>query len=48
MKTAFFTGDGNSAFFHDKKGIFVPDIVFSSWDELPGKLSFFKEGAGAP
>ena len=47
MKTAFFNGDGNSAFFHNRKGSIVPDITFAAWDELPGKLSFHSEGAGS-
>lgn len=40
MKTAFFSGDRQSAYFHDKNGTIIPDIVFSSWHVLPQKLSF--------
>jgi putative hydrolase of the HAD superfamily len=47
MRTALFTGDTSSAYFHDKKGVVVPDIVFQSWDELPRNVSFFSEGASA-
>jgi putative hydrolase of the HAD superfamily len=41
MRTALFTGDKNSAFFHGREAAIVPDIYFSRWDELPGKVSFF-------
>ncbi|MCU0609206.1 MAG: HAD family hydrolase [Chitinispirillaceae bacterium] len=41
MRTAFFAGDKSAAYFHDRQGVVVPDIVFSSWDELPRKISFF-------
>jgi putative hydrolase of the HAD superfamily len=44
MRTALFIGDKSSAYFHDKYGKIIPDIVFSSWEELPHKLSFFSEG----
>lgn len=40
MRTAFFTGDKNSAFFHDSANTVVPDISFSSWDELPRRVQF--------
>jgi putative hydrolase of the HAD superfamily len=40
MKTAFFTGDSRSAFMHDLAGVVVPDMTFSSWEELPRKISF--------
>lgn len=43
MRTALFTGDRSSVYFHDKYGEIIPDITFSSWDELPDKLSFFSE-----
>jgi putative hydrolase of the HAD superfamily len=43
MRTAFFAGDRNSAFFHGMERTIVPDIVFNAWDELPRKISFFKE-----
>jgi putative hydrolase of the HAD superfamily len=43
MKTAFFYGDTHSAFTHDLAGTVVPDICFSSWDELPRRVSFFAE-----
>ncbi len=43
MRTAFFTGDDMSAFIHDLNGKVIPDIVFDSWEELPGKVSFFEE-----
>jgi putative hydrolase of the HAD superfamily len=44
MRTAFFTGDSSSAYFHGKDGAIIPDITFSSWEELPQKLSFYSEG----
>lgn len=44
MRTALFTGDKSSAYFHDKHGSVIPDITYSSWEELPRKLSFFSEG----
>ena len=40
MKTGFFIGDKESAFVHDSGGIVIPDIAFSSWDELPQRVSF--------
>jgi FMN phosphatase YigB (HAD superfamily) len=43
MKTAFFTGDDTSAYMHDLGGTIVPDLVFETWEELPGKLSFFEK-----
>ena len=43
MRTAFFAGDDKSAFVHDTGGEIIPDIVFDSWDELPEKISFFKD-----
>jgi putative hydrolase of the HAD superfamily len=45
MRTAFFTGDRRSAYFHDQEGVIIPDIVFSSFSELPGKLSFHSSAA---
>ncbi|MBN2035129.1 MAG: HAD family hydrolase [Chitinispirillaceae bacterium] len=47
MKTAFFTGDRESTYFHGKQGSVTPDIVFDSWDRLPGKLSFHSQGNGS-
>lgn len=46
MRTAFFTGDNKSAYFHGRQGAVQPDITFSTWDELPQKVSFFSEGTG--
>ncbi len=40
MKTAFFAGDDKSAFMHTQEGAVVPDITFSSWNELAGRISF--------
>jgi putative hydrolase of the HAD superfamily len=40
MKTAFFTGDKESAFLHDCAGTVFPDISFSSWTELPRRVTF--------
>jgi putative hydrolase of the HAD superfamily len=48
MRTALFAGDASSAYFHGKAGTIVPDITFSTWDELPRKVSFFSEGSGSP
>ncbi|MGD9202874.1 MAG: HAD family hydrolase [Chitinispirillia bacterium] len=43
MMTAFFCGDTNSAFIHDMYEKVVPDITFSSWEELPSKILFFEK-----
>lgn len=43
MRTAFFSGDRESAFLHDLAGKVIPDISFQSWEELPLKLSFYSE-----
>jgi putative hydrolase of the HAD superfamily len=44
MKTALFTGDDRSVYLHDKAGEVIPDITFTGWAELSGKLSFHSEG----
>jgi putative hydrolase of the HAD superfamily len=44
MKTALFTGDRWSAYFHEQEGKILPDIVFSSFDELSRKISFHSSG----
>lgn len=41
MKTAFFTGDDKSAFVHDVSGKVIPDIVFSSWNDLANLVTFY-------
>jgi putative hydrolase of the HAD superfamily len=41
MKTAFFTGDDRSAFVHDLSGKVVPDLSFSSWDDLASRVTFY-------
>jgi putative hydrolase of the HAD superfamily len=46
MKTAFFTGDSRSVYFHDREGVILPDIVFSSFDELCRKISFHSAAMG--
>ena len=46
MKTALFTGNEGSLFLHDKSGEVTPDIVFSSFNELPQKLQFHSGKAG--
>ncbi|MBN1576754.1 MAG: HAD family hydrolase [Chitinispirillaceae bacterium] len=43
MKTAFFTGDRHSAYFHDLAGKVIPDITFSHWTDLIERLSFHTE-----
>ncbi|MDG5814844.1 HAD family hydrolase [Chitinispirillales bacterium ANBcel5] len=43
MKTAFFTGDQNSAYFHDKRGTIIPDLCINDYEELPPKVSFHGE-----
>jgi FMN phosphatase YigB (HAD superfamily) len=43
MKTAFFSGDHRTAFFHDLSGKIVPDITFSTWPELINRISFHGE-----
>jgi putative hydrolase of the HAD superfamily len=47
MRTALFTGDRSSLFLHGKEETVVPDLSFSSWDDLTNKISFFSEGAAA-
>jgi FMN phosphatase YigB (HAD superfamily) len=44
MKTAFYTGDDQCAFLHGLGGAVIPDISFSKWDELPGRVSFYEKG----
>ena len=41
MRTALFAGDDKSVFFHGGEKEIVPDIRFTSWNELPGKISFY-------
>ena len=41
LSTAFFCGDTNSAFIHDLHGKVIPDISFSSWEDLPLKILFY-------
>ena len=43
MKTAFFTGDSRCAFTHGSSGSIIPDISFSSWDELAGRVTFYSK-----
>ncbi|HON09851.1 MAG TPA: HAD family hydrolase [Chitinispirillaceae bacterium] len=43
MRTAFFTGDKESAFMHDLDQKVIPDLCFQSWDSLPQLLSFFSK-----
>ncbi len=45
MKTAFFSGDRKSAFFHDREGEIVPDIAFSSFCDLPAMINFHSSPA---
>jgi putative hydrolase of the HAD superfamily len=45
MKTAFFSGDRKSAFFHDREGEIVPDIAFSSFCDLPAMIDFHSSPA---
>ncbi|MBN2188953.1 MAG: hypothetical protein JW699_05830, partial [Chitinispirillaceae bacterium] len=47
MRTAMFTGDKDSVFFHGMERAIVPDIVFDAWNELPRKITFHEE-TGAP
>lgn len=44
MKTAFFTGDKQSAFLHNADGKVIPHLTFSDWHDLPSKISFFQKG----
>ena len=44
MLTAFFCGDTKSAFIYDLHEKVVPDITFSSWEELPSKILFYGKG----
>ncbi len=41
MKTALFVGDDQCAFIYDLAQGVVPDISFSSWNELPRRVSFY-------
>jgi len=43
MRTAFFAGDAQSAFFHDLAGEVEPDITFADFNELPERICFFSE-----
>ena len=43
MKTAFFCGDQKSAFFNSLEGKVIPDLVFTDWNDLPSKISFYGE-----
>lgn len=43
MKTAFFTGDSNSTFMGELRGTVIPDITFTSWEDLADRLSFHSE-----
>ena len=43
MRTAFFAGDRETAFFHDLDGQVIPDITFKHWSELSSKISFYEE-----
>lgn len=47
MHTAFFCGDSSVAFMHDLYGEVIPDISFSSWEELPLKVSFHSQESGS-
>jgi putative hydrolase of the HAD superfamily len=40
MKTGFFIGDKESAFVHDSASVVIPDISFTSWENLPRQVSF--------
>lgn len=44
MKTALYTGDSRSTYFHDAGGKVIPDLAFTHWNELPGRLSFHSRG----
>lgn len=43
MKTCLFTGNEGSTFLHDLNGKVFPDIAFSSYEELPEKISFYSD-----
>jgi putative hydrolase of the HAD superfamily len=43
MKTAFFTGDSRCAFLHGSGGKVLPDISFSSWNELARRVTFYSK-----
>ena len=42
MHTAFFSGDEKSAFMYDLGGKEIPDITFTTWNELSSCLSFYE------
>ncbi len=41
MKTAFFTGDEETAFLHGLSQSVFPDLCFSTWDSFADKISFY-------
>lgn len=43
MKTALFTGNRGSTFMHDLENKVFPDIVFSTFEELPSKITFYSD-----
>ncbi len=43
MKTALFTGNRGSTFMHDLDGKVFPDIVFTSYEELASKITFYSD-----
>jgi putative hydrolase of the HAD superfamily len=48
MKTALYTGDRQSVYLYEQNREVLPDISFSSWNDLPDRLSFYSEGAETP
>jgi Predicted hydrolase (HAD superfamily) len=43
MKTALFTGDDQSAFTHGLEQSIIPDISFTTWDNLVERVSFYEK-----
>jgi putative hydrolase of the HAD superfamily len=43
MRTAFFAGDSRTAYLYELEETVVPDIVFTSYDQLPSRIAFHEE-----
>lgn len=43
MKTALFAGNRGSTFMHDLEGKVFPDIVFTSFEEITSKITFYSD-----
>lgn len=43
MKTALYVGDDKSAFLNGLRSAVIPDITFSTWNELTERVSFYEK-----